>query len=79
MAHDHSPPSLTDNKTVDLITLELGRRLFYVTLVGYQSLLQFAHSDDIKMHVPPETPTERYPPLPLEVDDEFIFPDHVNS
>ena len=30
------------------------------------------------MHVPPETPTERYPPFPLEVDDEFIFPDHVN-
>ncbi|GAB1210584.1 hypothetical protein APSETT445_009379 [Aspergillus pseudonomiae] len=24
-----------------------------------------------------KTPTERYPPLPLEIDDEFIFPTHV--
>ncbi|KAJ5525056.1 transcriptional regulator family: Fungal Specific TF [Penicillium frequentans] len=77
MSQNHSPPSLTNNKKVDLITQELGRRLFYVSLVGYQSLLQLG-SSDIKMHVPPETPTERYPPFPLEVDDEFIFPDHVN-
>ncbi|KAJ5948589.1 transcriptional regulator family: Fungal Specific TF [Penicillium verhagenii] len=78
MSQDNCPPSLTDTKTVDLITQELGRRLFYVSLVGYQSLLQIG-SSDIKMHVPPETPTERYPPLPLEVDDEFLFPDHVNQ
>ncbi|KAJ5648073.1 transcriptional regulator family: Fungal Specific TF [Penicillium lividum] len=78
MSRDDSSPSLTDDKTVDLITQELGRRLFYVSLVGYQSLLQLG-SSDIKMHVPPETPTERYPPFPLEVDDEFLFPDHVDQ
>lgn len=27
--------------------------------------------------VPPPTPNEPYPPLPLEVDDEFIFLDHI--
>lgn len=67
---------LTDDKPVDLISQELGRRLFYVTLVGYQSLLQLG-SSDIKTHVPPETPADRYPPFPLEVDDEFLFPTHI--
>ena len=73
---DQPLQSLTDNKTVNLITQELGRRLFYVSLVGYQALLQLG-SSDIKTHVPPETPTHRYPPFPLEVDDEFIFPTHI--
>lgn len=69
--------NLTDNKAVDLITQELGRRLFYVTLVGYQSLHQMG-SSDIRWHIPPETRTDRYPPLPLEIDDEFLFATHVN-
>ncbi|RLL93956.1 hypothetical protein CFD26_103541 [Aspergillus turcosus] len=57
---------------VDLIEQELARRLFYVTLAGYKSLQQVG-SSDTPIYLPPETPTERYPPLPLEVDDEFIF------
>jgi hypothetical protein len=76
-SQDQQPQYLTDNKPVDLISQELGRRLFYVSLVGYQSLLQLG-SSDIKMHVPPETPADRYPPYPLEVDDEFLFPTHIN-
>ncbi len=28
--------------------------------------------------IPPPTPTEPYPPLPLEVDDEYIYVDHVD-
>ncbi|KAJ5724067.1 transcriptional regulator family: Fungal Specific TF [Penicillium malachiteum] len=75
---EKSSQGLTDDKTVDLISQELGRRLFYVSLVGYQSLLQLG-SSDIKMHVPPETPTDRYPPFPLEIDDEFLFSTHVNQ
>lgn len=76
MSQDQPAQNLTDEQAVDLITQELGRRLFYVSLVGYQSLHQMG-SSDIKIHVPPETPTDRYPPLPLEVDDEFLFPTHV--
>ncbi|KAJ0419131.1 hypothetical protein BJY00DRAFT_171185 [Aspergillus carlsbadensis] len=59
-----------------IIELELGRRLFYTTLVGYRTLQQMG-SHDAAIHVPPETPTERYPPLPMEIDDEYIFSDHV--
>lgn len=63
--------------SMDLIAQELGRRLFYVCLVGFQSLQQMGSSDG-RTYVPPETPTERYPPLPLEVDDENIFRTHLN-
>ncbi|KAF9892761.1 hypothetical protein FE257_001163 [Aspergillus nanangensis] len=61
---------------LDLIEQEMGRRLFYTTLVGYRTIQQLG-SNDTSFHVPPETPTDRYPPLPLEVDDEFIFPTHA--
>lgn len=61
---------------VSTLDVELGRRLFYTTLVGYRTLQQMG-SHDAALHVPPETPTERYPPLPLEVDDEYMFPNHV--
>ncbi|GIK02527.1 hypothetical protein Aspvir_006583 [Aspergillus viridinutans] len=63
-------------RPVDLIEQELARRLFYVTLAGYRSIQQLG-STDTPMYLPPETPTDRYPPLPLEVDDEFIFRTHV--
>ncbi|KAI3151944.1 transcriptional regulator family: Fungal Specific TF [Penicillium roqueforti] len=76
MVQDPPAHNFTESQGVDLITQELGRRLFYVTLVGYQTLHQMG-SSDIKVHVPPETPTDRYPPLPLEIDDEFLFSTHV--
>ena len=60
----------------DIISRELGRRLFYVCLVGYQTLRQIGSSDG-RVYFPPETPTDRYPPLPVEVDDEYIFSTHV--
>lgn len=66
----------TGEGPVDLIEQELGRRLFYTTLVGYRTLQQMG-STDTTFHVPPETPTDRYPPLPLEVDDEYIYSTHV--
>lgn len=68
--------NMTETNKVDLITQELGRRLFYVSLVGYQTLHQLG-SLDFKVHIAPETPTDRYPPLPLEIDDEFIFSTHI--
>ncbi|GAD93301.1 Zn(II)2Cys6 transcription factor [Paecilomyces variotii No. 5] len=66
------------DEPVDMIQQELGRRLFYVSLVSHQTLYQLGSSDG-RIYVPPETPTDRYPPLPLEIDDEFIFPTHVES
>ncbi|CAI7651981.1 unnamed protein product [Penicillium bialowiezense] len=75
-SQSYPAPNFMESQAVDLITQELGRRLFYVTLVGYQTLHQMGNSD-IKVHVPPETPTHRYPPLPLEIDDEFLFSTHV--
>lgn len=62
----------------DLISQELGRRLFYICLVGFQTLQQLGSSDG-RHYVPPETPTESYPPLPLEMDDEYIFPTHIEG
>ncbi|KAL4949771.1 hypothetical protein BDW69DRAFT_69158 [Aspergillus filifer] len=67
-----------DEHLPTVLEVELGRRLFYTTLVGYRTLQQMG-SHDSALHVPPETPTERYPPLPLEVDDEYIFPDHIGQ
>ncbi|KAL3437957.1 hypothetical protein BDV09DRAFT_161414 [Aspergillus tetrazonus] len=64
--------------SANILEVELGRRLFYVTLVGYRTLQQMG-SHDSAIHVPPETPTERYPPLPLEIDDEYIFPTHLEQ
>jgi hypothetical protein len=76
--NDQPAQNLTDNTTVDLITQELGRRLFYVTLVGFQTLHQMG-SSDIKTQILPETSTDRYPPLPLEIDDEFLFSTHASA
>ena len=75
ISSDQSTKNLTDSTTMDLITQELGRRLFYVTLVGYQTL----NFLDIKAHFPLDTPSDRYPPLPLEIDDEFIFSTHFRN
>ena len=69
-------PSGVGGAHFDIIQRELGRRLFYTTLVGYRSIEQLG-SRDAKLYVPPETPTQPYPPLPLEVDDEYIFSTHV--
>ncbi|KAF3394027.1 hypothetical protein F1880_005289 [Penicillium rolfsii] len=75
---DQPVANLTESNKTDLITQELGRRLFYVSLVGYQTLHQIG-SLDYRVHIAPETPTDRYPPLPLEVDDEFIFATHIDA
>ncbi|KAL2002082.1 hypothetical protein VTN02DRAFT_680 [Thermoascus thermophilus] len=70
------PFSGTSDDHVDIIEQELGRRLFYICFVSYQTLQQLG-STDRQLYIPPESPTERYPPLPLEVDDEYIFSTHV--
>ena len=65
------------DQPVDMICQELGRRLFYLNIVGFRALRQLG-STDVRIHIPPESPTEAYPPLPLEVDDEYISPTHID-
>lgn len=62
--------------TENLLVQEQGRRLFYVCLAGLQTLHQLGSADG-RTYIPPETPTNRYPPFPLEVDDEYISANHV--
>ncbi|RAL09543.1 uncharacterized protein BO97DRAFT_351680 [Aspergillus homomorphus CBS 101889] len=71
------PNGVSGESPVNIIERELGRRLFYLVIVGYRSMQQLGGGDTI-VHVPPETPTERYPPLPLEIDDEFIYLTHYD-
>lgn len=73
-----SPVSDPQNHLVDLseatenfLVQEQGRRLFYICLAGFQTLHQLGSADG-RAYIPPETPTDRYPSLPLEVDDEYL-------
>ena len=61
---------------VDFVAQELARRLFWVVFVGVKSMQQLGVSFG-ELVMPPATPSEPYPPLPLEVDDAYIFPTHI--
>ena len=61
---------------IDLILQELGRRTFWIIFIAIKSLHQLGVSC-AEVCMPPATPAEPYPPLPLEVDDEYIFSTHV--
>ena len=62
---------------VDMITQELGRRLFWTVFVTIRSLTQIGMSFR-ELILPPPTSSEPYPPLPLDLDDEHILPSHTN-
>jgi hypothetical protein len=68
-------PSGTESPAVDNITREIGRRLFWTTLVTIRSMQQLGALSNESM-IPPPTPTDPYPPLPAEVDDFCIYPTH---
>ena len=78
---------------VDYIRQEIGRRVFWVMFVGIRSdfstrrrvsyanlgrSMQQLGASFGELLIPPPTPTEPYPPYPLEVDDEYIYVDHVD-
>ena len=67
---------LAHGQGLDFITQELGRRLFWVVFVGVKSMQQLGVSFGEQI-IPPSTPTEPYPPLPLEVDDAYIYPGQI--
>ncbi|KAK8154703.1 hypothetical protein IWX90DRAFT_418596 [Phyllosticta citrichinensis] len=60
----------------DFITLEMGRRIFWTTFVSWRSMSQSGATAD-ELVIMPETPAKPYPPLPMEVDDIYIYPSHV--
>jgi hypothetical protein len=61
---------------VDYITQEIARRLFWLYYVGCGSMQQLGSSDS-DLLMPPLTYAERFPPLPLEIDDAYIFKSHI--
>ncbi|TAQ84213.1 hypothetical protein B7494_g7469 [Chlorociboria aeruginascens] len=58
---------------IDYIRQEIGRRVFWI-----MSMQQLGATFG-ELLIPPPTPNEPYPPLPMEVDDEYIYVDHVDS
>lgn len=60
----------------DLVLQELGRRTFWVLFVSIKSLHQLGVSPFV-LSIPPSTIADPYPPLPLEVDDEYLTPQKV--
>ncbi|CZT50772.1 uncharacterized protein RSE6_11819 [Rhynchosporium secalis] len=66
------------SEPVDYIRQEIGRRLFWVMFVGVISIQQLGASFG-ELLIPPPTTNNPYPPLPMEIDDEYIFVDHIES
>lgn len=62
----------------DLILQELGRRTFWIMFVAIKSLHRLGVSS-AEVCIPPATPKEPYPPLPLEVDDMYLESNRVLS
>ena len=63
---------------VDYITQEMARRLFWLFYVGCGSMQQLGSSDS-DLLMPPLTYAERFPPLPLEIDDAYISKTRVTA
>lgn len=68
--HD-APP-----KPVDHIKDQIGKRIFWVMLVGLRSLTQLGSSVN-EIPLPPPNNQQPYPDLPLEVDDQYIYADQI--
>jgi len=72
----HKAKSPGDPGAMDYISQEIARRLFWLFYVGSASVRQLGASDS-ELLMPPMSYLERYPPMPLEIDDPYIFRDHV--
>ncbi|KAF6234295.1 hypothetical protein HO173_007717 [Letharia columbiana] len=62
---------------VDQLMRELGVRTFWALFAGVK-LFQQAGVSQWDLLMPPATPSHPYPPLPVEVDDGYITPEHVH-
>lgn len=81
------------SQPVDYIQQEIGRRVFWIILLGVRYVyfsqtyryipiisrsLQQLSSAGNEVIIPPPTRSDPYPPPPLEVDDEFIYVNHID-
>ncbi|KAL7619632.1 hypothetical protein AAE478_010173 [Parahypoxylon ruwenzoriense] len=73
-------PALTAaaNKPIDHIKDQIAKRIFWVMVAGIRSMTQLGVSIN-EIPLPPPTSQEPYPEQPVEVDDEYIFADHILS
>ena len=62
---------------VDHLMRELGKRTFWA-LFAKVRLLQQAGVSQWELLMPPSTPSQSYPPLPVEVNDVYIMPERVH-
>ena len=60
----------------DQVMQELGKRAFWALFAGVKSFQQAGVSQSDL--VPPVLPPRPDPPLPIEIDDGYITPDHVH-
>ena len=70
------PTDTYQSTNTDLISQEMGRRTFWLMFVGVKSILQLGGTQGVLFILPPSA-AEPYPALPTEVDDAYIFPDHI--
>ena len=63
---------------MDLIRQEMRKRTFWVLFVSIKSLQQLGLSFR-ELSIPPASKSEPFPPLPMEVDDPYIFSDVVQG
>ncbi|KAK5116903.1 hypothetical protein LTR62_006624 [Meristemomyces frigidus] len=70
-----SPFGSNGDQSIDNITLEMGRRIFWTMFVTVKTIQQLGASFG-ELVIPPPTSSEPYPPLPAEVDDFCVYPTH---
>ena len=63
-------------KPTNHIQDQMSKRIFWVIVAGVRSMTQLGWSIN-ELPLPPPTAQEPYPDQPLEVDDEFIYADHI--
>ena len=63
---------------VDQLLQELGKRAFWALFTGLKSFQQTGVSQWDLAVMPPAAPSRPYPPLPVEVDDGYITPEHIH-
>ncbi|KAI4597781.1 hypothetical protein KJ359_004057 [Pestalotiopsis sp. 9143b] len=64
------------NRATDHIQDQISKRIFWVMVAGLRSMTQLGASIN-EIPLPPPTTQEPYPDLPVEVDDELIYPHQI--
>ncbi|KAK9774420.1 putative Zn(2)-C6 fungal-type domain-containing protein [Seiridium cardinale] len=64
------------NRPIDHIQDQITKRIFWVMVAGLRSMTQLGASIN-EIPLPPPTTQEPYPDLPVEVDDELIYPHQI--